>query len=217
MNLQSRVSLSGTASGLLKTNSEAALPLTGEDAASKEVALDEIGLAVGFTGEVLNDSREIERGCCLSNILDTAIAAGTFKTFVRAVETAGLASLICNGGPFTVFAPTDQAFAKFSKTELKMLLRDRPKLVATLAYHMVRGWVSAKRAARLDRATSIQGKDLKIHANGGGVTINSANVIRADLMAANGIIHAIDAVMFPDRVPASAAAGASTAARVFAA
>jgi uncharacterized surface protein with fasciclin (FAS1) repeats len=101
-------------------------------------------------------------------------------------------------GPFTVFAPTDEAFAKLPEGTIPALLKDKEKLAAVLTYHVVPGYVTAADAMKLSGAKTLQGGELKISSDGGGVSINDANVIKADILTANGVIHVIDSVLLPN-------------------
>ena len=129
------------------------------------------------------------------DIVDTAVGAGNFKTLVAAVQAAGLVDTLKGKGPFTVFAPTDEAFAKIPKADLDALLKDKAKLTAILTYHVVAAKVMAKDVKAGDVAT-VNGKTIKL-ATQGGVTVNNAKVIAADVAASNGVIHAIDTVIMP--------------------
>lgn len=131
------------------------------------------------------------------DIVDTAIAAGTFTTLAKALTEAGLVDTLKGKGPFTVFAPTDAAFAKLPKGTLEALLKDKKKLTAVLTYHVVSGAVMAADAAKLTSAKTVNGQDIKIKADKGGVTINDAKVTTADIAASNGVIHVIDTVLIP--------------------
>ena len=131
------------------------------------------------------------------NIVDTAVAAGSFKTLVSLVGKAGLADTLANQGPFTVFAPTDDAFAKVPADALAALGADTAKLKAVLLYHVVAGKVLAADAAKLTSATTLNGADVKITASEHGLKVNDANVVTADVIASNGVIHAIDGVLTP--------------------
>jgi uncharacterized surface protein with fasciclin (FAS1) repeats len=130
------------------------------------------------------------------DIVDTAVAAGSFNTLATALKAAGLIETLKGPGPFTVFAPTDAAFAKLPAGALEGLLADKAKLTAVLTYHVVAGKVMAADAAKLTSAKTVQGTDLKIDATN-GVTINGAKVIQADIIASNGVIHVIDTVLMP--------------------
>jgi uncharacterized surface protein with fasciclin (FAS1) repeats len=131
-----------------------------------------------------------------ADIVDTAIAAGSFKTLVAAVEAGGLVDTLKGPGPFTVFAPTDEAFAKLPAGTVEALLADKTKLVAVLTYHVVAGNVSSADVAGLTEAATVQGGKIKIDTSA-GVKINNATVIKADVAASNGVIHVIDTVLLP--------------------
>ena len=130
------------------------------------------------------------------DIVDTAVAAGNFKTLATALGAAGLVDTLKGKGPFTVFAPTDEAFAKIPKADLDALLKDKAKLSAVLTYHVVAGKVMAA-DVKPGKVKTVQGSDLTVTTNGGGVQVNGANVIKADIVADNGVIHVIDSVVMP--------------------
>jgi uncharacterized surface protein with fasciclin (FAS1) repeats len=132
------------------------------------------------------------------DIVDTAVAAGSFKTLATALTAAGLVDTLKGDGPFTVFAPTDEAFAKLPKGTLDALLKDKEKLKAVLTYHVVAGKVPAADAVKLAEAKTVQGGTVRIRATDGGVTVNGAKVVTADVPAGNGIIHVIDTVLLPE-------------------
>ena len=132
-----------------------------------------------------------------ADIVDTAVAAGSFKTLVTAVQAAGLVDTLKGTGPFTVFAPTDEAFAKLPPGTLDALLKDKEKLKAVLTYHVVAGKVTAADVVKIKSAKTVQGQSLKIDA-ANGVKVNSATVVKADVMASNGVIHVIDTVLIPN-------------------
>ena len=132
----------------------------------------------------------------MNNIVETAIAAGSFKTLVAAVEAAGLVSTLTSKGPFTVFAPTDEAFAKLPKGTVESLLKDKAKLTSILTYHVVSGKVMSKDVMNLKKAKTVQGQDIMIDTKS-GVKVNNANVVKADIEASNGVIHVIDTVILP--------------------
>jgi uncharacterized surface protein with fasciclin (FAS1) repeats len=129
------------------------------------------------------------------DIVDTAVAAGNFKTLATALQAAGLIETLKGPGPFTVFAPTDEAFAKIPKATLDALLADKAKLTAVLTYHVVPGKVMAK-DVKAGSVTTVQGSPLTI-ATTGGVTVNGARVTATDITASNGVIHVIDTVVMP--------------------
>jgi len=130
-------------------------------------------------------------------IVDVAIGAGKFKTLVAAVQAAGLAETLSGAGPFTVFAPTDEAFAKLPPGTVEALLQDKAKLAAILTYHVVSGAVGSDKVAGLKSAKTVNGKDVSIMVMGGKVMVGRAHVIQADIKASNGVIHVIDAVLLP--------------------
>jgi uncharacterized surface protein with fasciclin (FAS1) repeats len=129
------------------------------------------------------------------DIVDTAVAAGSFKTLVAAVQAAGLVETLKGPGPFTVFAPTDEAFAKIPKAQLDALLADKAKLTAVLTYHVVPGKVMAA-DVKPGKVKTVQGQELTIGTTG-GVTVNNARVTATDVTASNGVIHVIDTVVMP--------------------
>jgi uncharacterized surface protein with fasciclin (FAS1) repeats len=137
----------------------------------------------------------------MADIVDTAVAAGSFKTLVTAVKAAGLVDTLKSKGPFTVFAPTDEAFAKLPGGTVEGLLKDVPKLKAVLTYHVVSGKVMAADAAKIKTAKTVQGQEVKIDASKWHLhknpKINDANVVKADVVADNGVIHVIDKVLLP--------------------
>lgn len=130
------------------------------------------------------------------DIVDTAVAAGNFTTLARALDAAGLVGTLKGPGPFTVFAPTDEAFAKLPPGTLAALLADKAKLTQVLTYHVVPGKVMASDVVKLDSARTVQGQAVRISTTG-GVKVDDANVIRPDVQASNGVIHVIDAVILP--------------------
>ncbi len=134
------------------------------------------------------------------DIVDTAVGAGSFKTLVAAVKAAGLVDTLKGDGPFTVFAPTDEAFGKLSKCTLDSLLKpeNKHKLAAILTYHVVPGKVKAKKAAKLDSAKTVNGAEITIKPSGKSLMINNAKVVKADIKTSNGIIHVIDTVLIPE-------------------
>ena len=131
------------------------------------------------------------------NIVQTAIAAGQFKTLVSLVKQAGLAGALSGKGPLTVFAPTDAAFAKVPKATLAALAKNKAELKAVLLYHVVKGKVTASHASMLTSATTLEGASLPIHVTGGKVYVGGAQVIKANVMASNGIVHVINKVLIP--------------------
>lgn len=138
------------------------------------------------------------------DIVDTAVSAGSFNTLVAAVKAAGLVDTLKGPGPFTVFAPTDEAFAKLPKGTFDDLLKpeNKAKLAGILTYHVVSGKVMAADVVKLKKAKTVQGSEVKITVKGGKVKVNKANVVKTDVMASNGVIHVIDAVMMPPKAKA---------------
>lgn len=132
----------------------------------------------------------------MKNIVETAVEAGSFKTLVTAVQAAGLVETLSGVGPFTVFAPTDDAFAKIPKETLDAVLADKDKLTAILTYHVVSGKVMASDVVGLNSAKTVQGGEVKIDTEN-GVIINNAKVVKADIECTNGVIHVIDTVLMP--------------------
>ena len=131
-----------------------------------------------------------------ADIVDTAVAAGDFNTLVTAVQAAGLVDTLKSDGPFTVFAPTDEAFARLPEGTIEALLKDKEKLTAILTYHVVPGKVMASDVAGLDSATTVQGQALPISTES-GVQVGAANVVKTDIETSNGVIHVIDTVLIP--------------------
>jgi uncharacterized surface protein with fasciclin (FAS1) repeats len=129
------------------------------------------------------------------DIVDTAVAAGSFNTLATALQAAGLVDTLKGKGPFTVFAPTDAAFAKVPKADLDALLKDKAKLTAVLTYHVVAGKVLSK-DIKPGKVKTVQGSELTIGTMG-GVTVDAAKVTTADVLADNGVIHVIDTVLIP--------------------
>ena len=129
------------------------------------------------------------------DIVETAVAAGSFKTLVTALQAAGLVDTLKGKGPFTVFAPTDDAFAKIPKADLDALLKDKAKLTAVLTYHVVAGKVMSK-DIQPGKVKTVQGSELTI-TTAGGVKVDAAKVTTADIAADNGVIHVIDTVLLP--------------------
>jgi uncharacterized surface protein with fasciclin (FAS1) repeats len=132
----------------------------------------------------------------MSDIVDTAVAAGSFTTLAAALTAAGLVDTLKGAGPFTVFAPTDDAFAQLPSGTVEALLKDIPKLKKILTYHVVSGKVMAADVSTMTSATTVEGSDLKIDASN-GVKVNDSMVTKADIAADNGVIHVIDSVLMP--------------------
>ena len=133
------------------------------------------------------------------DIVDTAVGAGSFKTLVAAVQAAGLVETLKGAGPFTVFAPTDEAFAKLPAGTVESLLKpeNKEKLVAVLTYHVVPGKVMAADVVKLTEAPTVQGSKAKVKVVDGTVMIDNAKVVKTDIETSNGVIHVLDAVILP--------------------
>ena len=133
------------------------------------------------------------------DIVDTAVAAGSFKTLAAALKAAGLIETLKGKGPFTVFAPTDEAFAKLPAGTVENLLKpeNKAQLTAILTYHVVPGAVMASQVVTLKEAKTVNGQSVKISATGGTVMVDKAKVVKTDIKASNGVIHVIDTVMLP--------------------
>lgn len=131
------------------------------------------------------------------DIVDTAIAAGQFKTLVKLVQEAELVEALRGEGPFTVFAPTDEAFAKLPKSQVEALLKDKEALRRVLLYHVVSGKVMASDVTKLRSAKTLQGQNIRIRVRNNTVYVNDAKVVKADIVCTNGVIHVIDKVILP--------------------
>jgi len=159
-----------------------------------------IGIAIylGFmTPEEVDNNKNNKESDMEKNIVETAVSAGQFKTLATALEAAGLIETMSSGGPFTVFAPTDEAFTKLPEGTIESLLEDKDQLTNILKYHVVSGKVMSKDVAGMDSAETLLGKSITIDASN-GVMINNAKVIQADIEASNGVIHIIDTVLIPE-------------------
>jgi uncharacterized surface protein with fasciclin (FAS1) repeats len=139
------------------------------------------------------------RAVAKADIVDTAVSAGSIKTLVAAVQAAGLVDTLKGDGPFTVFAPTDDAFAKLPRGTVESLLKpeNKSKLQAILTYHVVAGKVYARDVVKLSGAETVQGQQVDIAVNDGNVTVDDANVVKTDIETSNGVIHVIDTVLIP--------------------
>jgi uncharacterized surface protein with fasciclin (FAS1) repeats len=131
------------------------------------------------------------------NVVQTAVAAGQFKTLVSLVKQAGLAKTLSGKGGFTVFAPTDAAFAKMPKATLKQLAADKAKLRAVLLYHVVSGRLTAAKVTKLRSAKTLNGAAVRIRVSGGMVYVNGARIVKPDVSASNGVIHVVNRVLIP--------------------
>jgi uncharacterized surface protein with fasciclin (FAS1) repeats len=153
------------------------------------VVLAVVGLAIGSTFARATNQ----------DIVDTAVGAGQFKTLAAALQAAGLVDTLKGAGPFTVFAPTDAAFAKLPAGTVESLLKpeNKAKLTAILTYHVVPGAVKAEQVTKLDEAKTVNGAMVKVSNDHGKVMINDATVVTPDITASNGVIHVIDRVILP--------------------
>jgi len=142
-------------------------------------------------------------------IVETAVSAGSFTTLVAAVKAAGLAETLSGSGPFTVFAPTDDAFAKLPKGTVDNLLRNPEKLAAILTYHVVPGNVKATDVVNMKSAGTVQGASITITSDKKGVKVDNANVVQTDIICSNGVIHVIDAVILPKNIVETASSAGS--------
>jgi uncharacterized surface protein with fasciclin (FAS1) repeats len=159
-----------------------------------KMALAGLALSVGLAGNATAESMADK------DIVDTAVSAGSFKTLVAAVQAAGLVDTLKSEGPLTVFAPTDEAFAKLPAGTVENLLKpeNKEKLVAVLTYHVVPGRVTSEKVAGLSSAKTVNGQELRISSKDGGVMIDDARVTAVDIATTNGIIHVIDSVILPN-------------------
>jgi len=133
----------------------------------------------------------------MKNIVETAMEAGSFKTLLAAAEAADLVHTLTSTGPYTIFAPTDDAFAKLPEGTVESLLKDKVQLVKILSYHLVPGKVMAKDVVNLRSAKTVEGHDITIDASD-GVKVDAANVVQTDIETSNGVIHVIDSVIMPN-------------------
>jgi len=172
----------------------------------KGAAMTVVTVALALTacgGEAANkpasDATTQSGAMTKKDILETAEGAGQFKTLLAAIKAADLEGTLRGPGPFTVFAPTDEAFAKLPAGTVDSLLKpeNKAKLQAVLTYHVVSGKVPSSEATKLTSAKTVNGKELKLSATGGGLKVDNATVVKADIEASNGVIHVIDAVVLP--------------------
>jgi len=134
-----------------------------------------------------------------ADIVDTAVSAGSFNTLVTAVKAAGLVETLKSAGPFTVFAPTDEAFAKLPAGTVEGLLKNPEELKKILTYHVVAGKVMAADVVKIKSAKTVQGSSAKVKVSGSDVMIDGAKVVKTDIVCDNGVIHVIDAVILPKK------------------
>jgi transforming growth factor-beta-induced protein len=170
---------------------------------SKIVVASFLGMAlIAFTLPVKADdysakTKAVAAESEMKDIVETAVSAGSFNTLVTAVKAAGLVETLKGKGPFTVFAPTDSAFAKLPAGTVESLLKNKEKLASILTYHVVAGKVMAADVVKLTSAKTVNGQSLTIKADKSGVMVDNAKVIMTDIVCSNGIIHVIDTVVIP--------------------
>jgi uncharacterized surface protein with fasciclin (FAS1) repeats len=166
--------------------------------ASMAVA-DECPLAAAKKAQAKAHVQPVSLKAESKDIVDTAVGAGSFKTLVAAVQAAGLVETLKGAGPFTVFAPTDEAFGKLPAGTVETLLKpeNKAKLVAVLTYHVVPGKVMAADVVKITEAPTVQGSKVKVKVEDGTVMIDGAKVVKTDIETSNGVIHVIDAVILP--------------------
>jgi len=160
----------------------------------KSVTMIALAMVLGLGVFGLQTSRA---EAAAQDIVDTAVAAGQFKTLAAALQAAGLVDTLKGAGPFTVFAPTDEAFAKLPAGTVDALLKDIPKLKGILTYHVVAGKVMAVDVVKMESAKTVNGQSVKIMVKGGKVMVDNASVVKTDIVCSNGVIHVIDAVILP--------------------
>jgi uncharacterized surface protein with fasciclin (FAS1) repeats len=156
-----------------------------------------LALAVGVATATAGPSTNAAPKMGEQNLVQTAIAAGQFKTLASLLQKAGLAGTLAGKGTFTVFAPTDAAFAKVPKSTLASLAKNKTKLRAVLLYHVVKGKVTAAQAMKLRSAKTLEGKSVSIRVSGGKVIVGGATVVKPNVLASNGVIHVINKVLIP--------------------
>ena len=154
-------------------------------------------LSLGALLLALGGSPRVSSAQEQQDVVDTAVAAGSFSTLATALTEAGLVETLKGPGPYTVFAPTDEAFAALPAGTLEALLADKEALTAVLTYHVVAGNVPASQVVTMSSATTLQGESVRISVMGDTVMVNDATVVQADVMASNGVIHVIDTVLLP--------------------
>ncbi len=165
---------------------------------SKSISYIVLALGIAFWGSAVADHHGMKKEA-KSDIVDVAVSAGQFNTLAAALTAAGLVDTLKGEGPFTVFAPTDEAFAKLPAGTVESLLKpeNKDQLIAVLTYHVVPGKVKAKDVVKLSSATTVNGADVAITVVDGSVRVDDATVIKTDIKASNGIIHVIDSVILP--------------------
>ena len=162
-----------------------------------QLKLQTIGMMLAAALLIGVSTREVPARDGHKDIVDTAVDAGSFQTLAKALQAAGLIETLRKPGPFTVFAPTDEAFAKLPAGTVEALLKDPEKLKQILLYHVVPGRVLAKDVVKIKSARTAQGSSLRITASKAGVMVDDASVLKTDIIASNGVIHVIDSVILP--------------------
>jgi len=152
---------------------------------------------IGFMSMMLMSTGIIAGDYKSKDIVDTAVAAGSFNTLVAAVKAAGLVDTLKSPGPFTVFAPTDEAFAKLPEGTVEALLQDKEKLTAILTYHVASGKMKAEDVLAAKSIKTVQGQSLEV-SMGDGPMVDGAKILKTDIMTSNGVIHVIDSVLLPE-------------------
>jgi uncharacterized surface protein with fasciclin (FAS1) repeats len=156
-----------------------------------------LGASLTAGGATARSAAPVAKAGTEGDIVQTAVAAGHFKTLAKLLTRAGLVSALQQPGPFTVFAPTDAAFKKVPKKTLNSLLRNKMKLKAVLLYHVVAGKLTAADVVKVSSAKTLDGRDVRIRVSGSNVFVNKAKVTTADVMASNGVIHVVNRVLIP--------------------
>lgn len=165
---------------------------------SLKLIMSAIILSLLTTSMVVAGDHYKKSNSAKKDIVTIAVEAGTFKTLATALTEAGLVEALQAEGPYTVFAPTDEAFAKLPEGTIESLLKDKEALKSILLYHVVSGKVTSKDVVKLNKAETLSGKNVKISSSKDGVMINKSNVSTVDIMASNGVIHVIDTVLIPE-------------------
>jgi uncharacterized surface protein with fasciclin (FAS1) repeats len=165
---------------------------------TKKLSYFILALGIAFSGAAVADHHGMKKEA-KADIVDVAVAAGQFNTLAAALTAADLVDTLKGEGPFTVFAPTDEAFAKLPAGTVESLLKpeNKDQLIAVLTYHVVAGKVKAKDVVKLSSATTVNGADVTITVVDGSVRVDDATVVKTDIKASNGIIHVIDSVILP--------------------
>ena len=163
----------------------------------KILTLSSAWLLVSFAALNVNADMKMTSMPASKDIVDTAVGSGEFNTLTKALQAADLVKTLKGKGPFTVFAPTDEAFGKLPPGALDELLKNKKKLAAILTYHVVPGSITSEQVVKLKGAKTVNGQRVNISAMNGNVMVDNANVVKVDIKASNGVIHVIDSVMMP--------------------